>query len=776
MIDEIRSRAAALLEPIPGAAPAGQAANLDSRYEAVRNELAKLDAPTGGEIDWKTVGGTCRELLTGVTKDFLLASQHAYAQLQLERWAGLATGLAVIDGMLERWWDEGFPPVARLRGRGNALDWLTARLEIALPSLGVQPTEVAAFEAVRTLWSGLGARARERLGEFVPAMGGVGEALERLRINLPAAAQPTPAPAAEPAATTPAAAEPAASTPAAEPAATTPAAEPAATTPAATTPAAAADDPLAAADAKAEAWLAPIAGAKPAGSEARYDPAYEAARLEVTKLEAITDQVLDWKLVHDNATMILKTKSKDLLVASYLAFAKLRLSGIDELVVGLQVISGLLDRFWDGLEPERLRGRANAVGWLVAQLEPALGTLKLEPKQRSSVLALQTAVHRLSGRLRDRMAADGPSLGPVTERVQRMLLAVPEEKPAPPPPPASPAPAPTPAATAQPAAAAPAPAAAPVPTAKAVTAVDNPEAVGTFLQETGRALVSTANMLRAASNANPLAYRLLRTGLYLHIAAPPPSDGGGKTQIPAVPAARRTAFATMEQNGKWEALLEESESALQQARFCLDFHRLSAKALEHLGDAFTPARTAIIAETASLLARMPTLSELIAREGTPLCDADTKTWLSQVVLAGSGGSGGGGGGDAAGGDDDAGVFAQVRGMITGGKASEAMRIATARIDAATTHRQRFGRRLLLAQVLLETNSALLSRGMFAALERELRERGLLEWEPELAGRVLEGFVRAIRAAAKAGARYEQADAVYERLCLVDPIAAARLAT
>ena len=36
--------------------------------------------------------------------------------------------------------------------------------------------------------------------------------------------------------------------------------------------------------------------------------------------------------------------------------------------------------------------------------------------------------------------------------------------------------------------------------------------------------------------------------------------------------------------------------------------------------------------------------------------------------------------------------------------------------------------------------------------------------------------RAIRAAAKAGARYDEADRVYERLCLVDPAAAARLAT
>jgi type VI secretion system (T6SS) EvfE/EvfF/ImpA/BimE/VasJ family protein len=99
-----------------------------------------------------------------------------------------------------------------------------------------------------------------------------------------------------------------------------------------------------------------------------------------------------------------------------------------------------------------------------------------------------------------------------------------------------------------------------------------------------------------------------------------------------------------------------------------------------------------------------------------------------------------------------------------------------RIDAATTARQRFTRRLALAQLLLDGNQALLARGLFAALERELREHALQEWEPELTARCLEGFVRAIRAATKAGARYDEADRVYERLCLVDPVAAARLAT
>src|SRR6187402_749623 len=92
--DEFNGRAAPLREPIPGPEPAGQVATFDARYEAVRAEIGKLDAPTGGEIDWKQLARSSRELLTDTTKDFLLASWHAYALVQLERWAGLAVGLA----------------------------------------------------------------------------------------------------------------------------------------------------------------------------------------------------------------------------------------------------------------------------------------------------------------------------------------------------------------------------------------------------------------------------------------------------------------------------------------------------------------------------------------------------------------------------------------------------------------------------------------------------------------------------------------------------------
>jgi len=439
------------------------------------------------------------------------------------------------------------------------------------------------------------------------------------------------------------------------------------------------------------------------------------------------------------------------------------------------VLSGLIETFWEGLQPERMRGRANALAWYVTVLEPALAQLELNAKMRGDVLLFEAAVKHIANITRDRFDADGPSFAPITDRVKRMLLAVPEEKPAAPPPPPPP-PQPT-AATPSPAAA-PATSSAPAAPMPTVAAVDNPENVGTFLQETGRALASAGTMLRNASNANPTAYRLLRLGLYLHIVNPPPADAGGKTQIPPLPDAKRQQFATLEQNSKWDALLDEAESSLMQFRFCLDLHRYTHRALEGLGESHAAARTAVTSELGALLARMPALASLLARDGTPLTQPDTRKWLADVVLTGGGGGGGFAAGPASDGSgEDAKAISEARGLLTGGKPAEALKLLQQRIDTATNARQRFTRRLALAQLLVDGNQAVLARGLFAALERELREHELLEWEPELTARCLEGFVRAIRAAAKAGsARYEDADRVYERLCLVDPAAAARLAT
>jgi type VI secretion system protein VasJ len=750
--DEFHGRAAALLEPIAGPEPAGQSANFDPRYEAVRVEIGKLDAPTGGEIDWKAIARGCRELLTGTTKDFLIASYHAYALTQLERWAGLAVGLATIEGLIDRFWDKGFPPAERPRGRGNALDWLVARLEVLVPELRPAPEEVGAFESVRARWNALSGSMRERLGEHCPGLGGVGDALERHRLSLPAASETPAAPSAAAAAPVESSTSTSTSTSTAEPAA--PAAAPAVAP-------AVGVDPLAEIGVAAAKWLQPIPGALPAGIDARFEPSHEAARTEVGKLEAVSGMPPDWKIVFDHASSILEGKSKDLLMAGYLAYAGLKRGGLRDLCTGLVVVTGVMEGFWDDLQPTRMRGRSNALTWFVEQTELALAELPLDPKMRADVLSLEVAVAKFVVVVRDRMGAEAPGTSGLADRVKRMLLAVPEAKPEPAPVPTSTPSAPSTATTSAPA----------TPSVPSAAAPSNADGVITFLQETGRGLVSAARLARTAAPASATGYRLLRVGLYLHIQSAPPADAGGKTQVPALPAARRAQFALMEQNAKWDALIDESESALAQFRFALDLHRITCRALERLGESHVPARTAIVAELGALLRRMPTLPDLVAVDGSAFADAETKAWIGEVVLAGSTDAGA----RSSGTDDEAASFAEIRGMMTGGKQGEAMKLATARIDAATNARQRFARRMLLAQLCLDSGQAVLARGLFAALDRELRDRGLDEWEPELAARVLEGFVRSIRVAAKAGARYEGADLVYERLCLLDPAAAARLA-
>jgi type VI secretion system protein VasJ len=302
--------------------------------------------------------------------------------------------------------------------------------------------------------------------------------------------------------------------------------------------------------------------------------------------------------------------------------------------------------------------------------------------------------------------------------------------------------------------------------------VSNAEDVTKFLVATGQSLTKAAGLLRRADDSTAAAYRLIRTGLWLHLAAPPPADAGGKTSVPPLPAPRRKQFETILANAKWSAALEELESALQQFRFCLDLNRMSHQALVALGDSHAAAATAVATETASLLRRMPGLLELTAADGSPFADGSTKSWIAEHASAGEGGGGGGGGGSP---DDGASAkeLAELRGLMKT-KPQEGLKRGMALIEGATSPRSRLLSRLALAESCLDADQAKLARGMFAAIDREMRERGLADWDPPLVGRCLEGFIRSIRAAAKAGSPYQGADEIFERLCLVDPAAAAKL--
>lgn len=783
--EQVDSEIAPLLTPVSPDAPAGHKPTLDPQYEELRTLLKSLDSPTGGEVEWPHVYRLSKAVLTTSSKDMLAAGAASYALYQTRGLEGLAIATAFLNRLFDTYWDTMFPAATRLRGRGNALDWFVSRLETTLPSLSVTEDDHSAFKIVETEWQTLSGTARDKLADHCPSMRGVVDALQRIKLRLP---DPKPSSETPPAATPTPTASPS-PTPSAPPLAATqppiatppPTAEspPAAPTPASSTAntATEAQDPIEQLLEQAAVWLEPITADNPTGDDPRYDETYETTKSEVAKLDSPTSDLPDWKTVLNGGDVILKTKAKDLLMASYWAFARFQELGLDSVSLSLLVLSELLERYVDTIHPKRPRGRGNALGWLVGQLEHGLGTVKLESKDRQTVVRLEAVVKRFISTVRTQLGDHAPGLSPLSDRITRMLLAVPAPKPepAPTPPPAAATPPqqqqpqPTPA-TPQAPPAAPRQAAAPSGPMPAVAQanISNPEEVTRYLLEAGKGLTQAGNMLRTADIANPAAYRLVRQGLWLHIATPPPSNAGGKTQVPPLPTQRRKQFDTIAANGKWAALIEETESALSMFRFNLDLNFLSWTALDGLGH--EPAKIAIASEVASLLKRIPSLLELTAGDGSAFASADTQTWIAQHVLAGDGEETGGRGPKV---DDPGEQMAEARKLMKAKKAAEAMKIAQQAIDGAGP-RLRLLRRIVLAESILETGQAPLARGMFAALHRELESRQLFEWEPALASRILEGLVKSLRTANKAGAKLPGLEDAFERLCYIDPAAAARL--
>jgi type VI secretion system protein VasJ len=306
-------------------------------------------------------------------------------------------------------------------------------------------------------------------------------------------------------------------------------------------------------------------------------------------------------------------------------------------------------------------------------------------------------------------------------------------------------------------------------------------AVDKFLRGTGDELVKLGHALRRARTADPLAYRLLRSGLWIYIAAPPPTRPDGNTGISGLPAGERNRLEKLLAGGQWAELVETSETLLPQNRFAMDLHRYSAEALSKLGADHDAARAGLLAEVGALLARLPKIVDLKDNTGQPLCDKASHEFLDREVR--SAGGGGGGAPAAAGAPasiviaapaasavDDA-AIAQIKGLLRS-KREEGLRLGAGRVQAAASGRARFLRRVEMAEACLEGGEVGLARSLYAGLVGEIDAERLDTWEPELAARCLEGH---IKSAPKAQPAEKAAvELALGKLAGLDPVRAAAL--
>lgn len=118
-------------QAISAAQPAGVDVRDDDDFDALQNEIAKMSNPvSSGTLDWAKVAQLAGQLLSTKGKDLLVACYLAGALLQTEGLPGLCTGIGIVDDMLTTYWDTLYPPLQRLRGRRNALQWLIERIKL----------------------------------------------------------------------------------------------------------------------------------------------------------------------------------------------------------------------------------------------------------------------------------------------------------------------------------------------------------------------------------------------------------------------------------------------------------------------------------------------------------------------------------------------------------------------------------------------------------------------------------------------------------------------
>ena len=783
----IVSEAETLVAPISAANPSGTNPASDDRYQELRLEVDKENSPSGDPVRWPRVAELGAEILRKVCKDLLVAAYMAFAMFRSRGMQGLAVGFAAFDLLLAQHWETMFPPVARLKGRGTALRWLLEHAHEAVSSYTPKPADGPAIASLIDITRALRTRARERLGEHVPSFKEWSDLLESVRQTLPPEAlqEPAVAPPAVPkdSPSSPAAAAPASASPAPLPAV-------------AATPAAAVDDARAA----VAAWLAPIAGADPAGSDAFASEEYQGLLAEVDKLQSPSGNAVEWPRVITLGELVLTRQCKDLRVACHLALARYHTERFAGLTLGLTLVAELSDAFWETMQPPvaRVRGRLGALRGLLDQLEPELTSQTPRPGEGPQIERLKAATLRLQTVLRARLAEQAPPLRLLIQTIDQLAmtvaatapppLPVPEARPAPeakptpppaapspppaPPPPviaASPAPASPPSASAAPASAAPVQAPAPVAAAPSGD-VSNTAAIDRYLRGVGEELVKLGNALRRARAVDPLAYRLLRAGLWIYIAAAPPTQPDGNTMIPGLGENDRARLEAMRSNGRWAELLETSESLLPMARFALDLHRYSGEALHHLGVAHEPALLAVKAELGALLRRLPRVLALKDKEGTPLANDATRAWIEREVLP-SGAAAPPAAAPSQSAAASPGVeVIQLKALLAANRREEALRLGAAQVQQATSGRERFLRRLELAEACAEAREAVVARTVFAGLVGELESLRLETWEPALAVRCLEGLARSI----PKGQEKPLLDALLVRLACLDPRAAAAM--
>ncbi len=483
----------------------------------------------------------------------------------------------------------------------------------------------------------------------------------------------------------------------------------------------------------------PINPDHPGGSDVRYEPEFEELQAEIEKLsfpsaDPSADGGVDWEKVTALASAILAEKSKNILVASYLAVAQIYTSEIEGLAVGSCILRDLLDQFWENLYPpkKRIQGRLAAIEWWLEKTESALQRLRSTPFPPETIQQSKENLEQI-----DKLLVENFQDPPSVRAIQGLLDTIPslsEKKPDEEAPPSQGKiePIPTPGRKPE----------KPPPSAPSTEAeeIASEKDAQRILRLSLQKISQAAAYLNENDPMNSLSYQCARVAAWSTVKALPPAVNG-QTRIPPPAVQAVNVLNDLRQKGDWDALLKSAEQRLSQFIFWIDLNRFVAEALVSLGGGYQEAHNVVCRETAFLLYRIPGLDALSFSDGMPFANPQTKEWLKSINF---------GAGTVVEEptlkvelgltDDDEDKMAETiqkaQTLAKEKKVEEAVESLQDELRKSYSQKKTLQWRLALAQILMSSKRTNLATPLFEQVLRDIELYRLEEWDPDLA---LEGL-------------------------------------
>jgi type VI secretion system protein ImpA len=590
--------------------------------------------------------------------------------------------------------------------------------------------------------------------------------------------------------------------------------------------------------------LQPIPGPSPSGADLQYDSVYD--KIKDARLEDDTAPQGDWErprkasdfgLVAKLAADALASRSKDLQLAAWLTEAQLRREGFSGLREGLDLVCGLLQRFWDDLYPPLEDGdaelRAKPLAWMALSLPPvvrsvpltasgydfyrykesrAVGTeidaagdaKKLQARQQAigdgklpaeefdkafaatpkvwykavaqDIAGSIRALEALDRISRERFDEASPNNGRLQDalvEVQHVVHQLLGKKLELEPDPPELDP--------------------PVERVTGPgTGGSEPHAIGAGRALTAepadrddatRRAVSAARFLRHAEPHNPASYLILRGLRWGELRADP--DGPDPRLLEAPPPQARSQLRGLLLGSRWDELLDAAELVMgtPAGRGWLDLQRYTLTACTALGDPYHQVARAVGGALSALLSELPGLPELTLMDDMPTASRETQQWLHELGFTNGGEPG------TAAADPVRRPTRETTGLrlpdpaldraiaeVSAGRPERGIELLMAEVTKERSARARFLRRTQIARIMVDAGMERIAMPILLELLALIETHGLALWETgEQVAEPMALLYRCLLKHPDEPAGDHTLATLHPRICSLDPLQAISLA-